>query len=223
MIIQCYHLSKSYKLGRETAIEVLTDVSLSIKEGEFVALMGPSGSGKSTLMHLLGLLDTPTSGTVLFKDKDVSKLTDNERAIFRNAQIGFVFQQFFLLSGVSVLENTMLPLLYSKKKSALDKDRAIELLRRVGLNERLRHVPNQLSGGQQQRVAIARALINNPSIIFADEPTGNLDTKTGEGIMKIFMSLNKEGKTIVMVTHEASIAKHATRIISIRDGKIWKR
>lgn len=220
-IIETHGLTKSYNLGEET-LEILKGVSITIKSGEFIAIMGPSGSGKSTLMHLLGLLDNPTSGTLILNGKDTSKLTGDERAKLRNENIGFVFQSFFLLAGTSVLDNVLLPSTYSAKKTGNEREQAIGLLKQLGLGDRLNHKPNQLSGGQQQRVAIARALINNPSIIFADEPTGNLDTKTGNEIMAIFKKLNKEGKTIVMVTHEEDVSKKAKRIIKVKDGKIEK-
>ncbi|OGK53183.1 macrolide ABC transporter ATP-binding protein [Candidatus Roizmanbacteria bacterium RIFCSPLOWO2_01_FULL_45_11] len=219
MLITTDNISKSYTVGG-SSIDVLNDISLTIDKGEFVAIMGQSGSGKSTLMYILGLLISPTSGTYLLNGDDVSTLPGDTRAHLRNGKIGFVFQSFHLLPGVSVIDNVKLPLLYSKQNGPSEQAYAKELLEKVGLSDRLHHKPNQLSGGQQQRVAIARALINKPDVLFADEPTGNLDSKTGAEIMDIFDTLNKEGKTIIMVTHEKSIARHAKRIIHIQDGRV---
>jgi len=219
MLIATDNISKSYTVGG-SSIDVLNDISLTIDKGEFVAIMGQSGSGKSTLMYILGLLISPTSGTYLLNGDDVSTLPGDTRAHLRNGKIGFVFQSFHLLPGVSVIDNVKLPLLYSKQNGPSEQAYAKELLEKVGLSDRLHHKPNQLSGGQQQRVAIARALINKPDVLFADEPTGNLDSKTGAEIMDIFDTLNKEGKTIIMVTHEKSIARHAKRIIHIQDGRV---
>lgn len=213
------HISKIY---RNDAVETaaLSDVSFEVKKGEFVAIMGPSGSGKSTLMHILGALDTPTSGTYILGGENVSKLKDDELAEIRNKKIGFVFQAFNLLPRVSALKNVALPMIYGRVPKEERKSQAQKLLQMVGLGDRLNHTPNQLSGGQQQRVAIARSLAMNPSILLADEPTGNIATAQAEEIMSIFQKLNEKGHTIVMITHEPNIAKHAKRTIYIRDGKI---
>ncbi len=220
-MIECKNITKTYKSGTMET-EVLKGVSFAIESGEYVAIMGPSGSGKSTLMHILGALDTPTSGTYMLDGKDVSKLTDDELAEVRKNKIGFVFQAFNLLSRASVLRNVMLPLLYAGVPRAEREAKAAKALVSAGLEEeRWYHLSNQLSGGQMQRVAIARALVNNPSIIFADEPTGNLDTKTGEIVLSTFEELNKNHThTIVLITHEKYVAEHADRIIHIQDGVI---
>jgi len=219
MLIDIKDVKKIYQLG---AVEVpaLKGVDLGIEPNEYVAIMGPSGSGKSTLMNILGCLDTPTSGRYLFSGEDVSRMDDDQLATIRNKKIGFVFQTFNLLPRANALHNVELPLIYSGIPSARRKEMARAALERVGLGDRVDHKPNELSGGQRQRVAIARALVNNPSIILADEPTGNLDTKTGEEIMEIFQQLYEEGNTIILVTHEAYIAEHANRIIRLRDGLI---
>jgi putative ABC transport system ATP-binding protein len=216
-IINITDLKKIYVMGTEK-VYALNGLSLTISENEYVALMGPSGSGKSTLMNLLGLLDTPTSGDYYFTGKRVSTMSDTELANLRNKEIGFVFQTFNLLPRLSALENVALPLVYSgmSKKNRLEKAR--EVLASVGLGDRVEHKPNELSGGQRQRVAIARALVNDPSMILADEPTGNLDTKTSIEIMSIFEELQERGNTIILVTHEPDIASHAHRIIKLRDG-----
>ncbi len=219
MLITVKNLFKSYGTG-EMVTHVLKDVSFTIKKGEFVAIMGPSGSGKSTLMHILGFLDTLSEGEYLFDDKDVSRLTDDDLATMRNRKVGFVFQAFNLLARTSATENVMLPLLYSEVPKNKHKEKAVEILTSVGLSHRLNHLPNQLSGGEKQRVAIARAFVNNPEIIFADEPTGNLDSKSGLQVMKILQKLNDEGHTIILVTHERDTAEHAKRILLIKDGKI---
>lgn len=220
-MIEIIDLRKSYKLLTDD-IEVLKGVNLKIEKGEYVAIMGPSGSGKSTLMNILGCLDRPTSGKYILNSNDVSTLNDNELARIRNKEIGFVFQAFNLLPRLSALENVELPLIYSGLKLSERKKKAKEALVRVGLSDRMHHKPNELSGGQRQRVAIARAIVTNPSVLMADEPTGNLDSKSSEEIMRIFQNLNEEGSTIVMVTHENDIANHTKRIVRIRDGVILR-
>ena len=216
-LIRIENLSKSY-LTNEVLTEVLFDLSFKIGKGEFVALMGPSGSGKSTLMHIMGFLDRPSTGKYFFVGDDTSVFTDEELAVIRNQKIGFVFQSFFLLPKSTVLDNVKLPLLYSE---AVDHDSlAKKALEAVGLSHRLGHFSNQLSGGEKQRVAIARALVNNPEVIFADEPTGNLDSKSGDQVMGILEDLNKQGKTIILVTHEQDTANHAERLIKIKDGRL---
>jgi putative ABC transport system ATP-binding protein len=216
-MIQISHLQKIYKTGEiETA--ALSDVSFQVKKGEFVAIMGPSGSGKSTLMHIIGALDTPTSGTYILDGKNVSTLSDDELADIRNQKIGFIFQAFNLLPRTTTMKNVMLPMIYAGIPKEERLDRAQKYLEMVGLGNRLHHTSNQLSGGQQQRVAIARGLAMNPSILLADEPTGNIATAQADEIMEIFQKLNNEGHTIVMITHELDVASHAKRIITIRDG-----
>ncbi|MEY4866478.1 MAG: hypothetical protein RLY64_732 [Bacteroidota bacterium] len=206
-------------MGTET-VHALRGVSFSIEKNEYVALMGPSGSGKSTLMNILGCLDTPSSGEYWLNGKDVSKMTDNELAAVRNIEIGFVFQTFNLLPRNTALENVALPLVYAGIKKEEREARAAQVLTMVGLADRMSHRPNELSGGQRQRVAVARALVNNPSIILADEPTGNLDTKTSHEIMALFEEIHKNGNTIILVTHEEDIAQHAKRIVRLRDGLV---
>ena len=217
-LLELKNISKVYvnEAGETTAVD---NVSLSIEEGEFVAIMGPSGSGKSTLMHILGLLDRPTSGTFLFHDEDVTTLTDNELAEARNAEIGFVFQAFNLLPKTSVYENVELPLLYASHKRQ-KKDNIAKALQAVGMSHRVQFDSNQLSGGEKQRVAIARALVNDPSIVFADEPTGNLDSKSGKQVMQILQQLNNQGVTVVLVTHEKNTALHAKRMLRMQDGSL---
>ncbi|MDN5311684.1 MAG: putative transport system ATP-binding protein [Thermoanaerobacteraceae bacterium] len=221
MVIGLEGVFKIYKMG-DTAVHALDDVTLTIDEGEFVAIVGPSGSGKSTLMNILGCLDTPTKGKYEFEGKDVFKLNDNELAAIRNLRIGFVFQNFNLLPKLTALENVELPLMYAGKNTAYRRNRAKEVLNAVGLGERLHHKPSELSGGQQQRVAIARALSADPPIILADEPTGNLDTRSGREIMEILKALNQNGKTIILITHDINIANQANRKVHIQDGKIVK-
>jgi putative ABC transport system ATP-binding protein len=222
-VIEIHSLVKIYQMG-EVEVRALDGVDLMVNEGEFIAVMGPSGSGKSTLMNIVGCLDRPTSGTYILDGVDVSKLTRDERAVIRNAKIGFVFQSFNLLARTSALENVELPLLYGEFGWTSDQrhSAARNSLQRVGLAGREGHYPSQLSGGQQQRVAIARALVTNPAILLADEPTGNLDSRTSEEIIGIFQQLNEEGKTIVLITHEPDIAQHAKRIVHVRDGRIQK-
>lgn len=218
-IIQASHLYKIYHTGT-VETKALDDVSFEIKKGEFVAIMGPSGSGKSTLMHLIGALDSPTSGSYILDGEEVSKLSDDQLSDIRNRKIGFIFQAFNLLPRTTALQNVMLPMRYAGIPKEKRQETAEKFLRMVGLEERLNHTSNQLSGGQQQRVAIARALTLNPSIILADEPTGNIATNQAQEIMKIFEDLNDQGHTIIMITHEPDIATHAKRVIQIRDGQI---
>lgn len=218
-IIETTDISKRYVMGSEV-IDALKSVTMSVNRGEYVAFMGPSGSGKSTLMNIIGCLDTPTNGRYVLNSKDVSDMTDNELAEIRNKEIGFVFQTFNLLPRMSSLENVALPLIYAGYNKADRTEKAMTALRNVGLENRAGHKPNELSGGQRQRVAVARALVNDPSILLADEPTGNLDTKTSYEIMDLFDQLHSRGNTIVMVTHEEDIAHYAHRIIRLRDGLV---
>ena len=218
-IIETSGIKKMYKMG-STIVNALQSVSIEIERGEYVAFMGPSGSGKSTLMNIIGCLDTPTAGRYVLNNKDVSDLTENELAEIRNKEIGFVFQTFNLLPRATALENVALPLIYAGYNKAERYERAMEALENVSLSDRAKHKPNELSGGQRQRVAIARALVNNPSIILADEPTGNLDTKTSYDIMGLFQDLHAKGNSIIMVTHEDDIAHYAHRIIRLRDGLV---
>ena len=220
-IINIEHIAKVYQVGSEE-VHALSDVSLKIDKNEYVAIMGPSGSGKSTLMNMLGCLDTPTSGIYDFKGVSVSEMTDNELARIRNKEIGFVFQTFNLLARSDAIHNVELPLIYAGVSSSERRERAKQTLVDVGLEDRMHHKPNELSGGQRQRVAIARALVSKPAIILADEPTGNLDSKTGEEIMALFHEIHEKGNTIILVTHEEYIAEHALRIIRLKDGLIEK-
>jgi len=217
-LIQFNNIVKTYTSG-DLVTEVLKNVSFSISKGEFVSIMGPSGSGKSTLMHILGLLERPSEGDYYFANKNINTLSDEDLAHLRNREIGFVFQSFNLLARTSVLDNVKLPLIYSQNKKKMD-ERAAKVLKSVGLGHRLDYFTNQISGGEKQRVAIARALVNEPAVIFADEPTGNLDSKSGVQVMQILQDLNKQGKTIILVTHETFTAEHAQRIIQVHDGQI---
>ena len=218
-LIQITNIKRDFVLGNEV-VYVLKGIDLEINKGEYVALMGPSGSGKSTLMNLLGCLDTPTSGSYILNGKDVSKMHDDELAEIRNKEIGFVFQTFNLLPRTTALDNVALPMVYAGYSKSERIIRAEEVLKQVGLADRMDHQPNQLSGGQRQRVAVARALVNKPSIILADEPTGNLDSKTSEEIMKLFGDIHKLGNTVIVVTHEEEVAAYAHRVIRLRDGLI---
>ncbi|MUV04117.1 ATP-binding cassette domain-containing protein [Flavobacterium rakeshii] len=218
-IIDIKGITRNFPLGNEV-VKVLKGIDLTINKGEYVALMGPSGSGKSTLMNLLGCLDTPTGGTYILNGKDVSKMSDNELAEIRNKEIGFVFQTFNLLPRTTALDNVALPMVYAGHKKPERNERASQVLTQVGLEDRMDHKPNQLSGGQRQRVAVARALVNHPSIILADEPTGNLDSKTSVEIMNLFNEIHANGNTVILVTHEEDIAAYAHRVIRLRDGVI---
>lgn len=217
-IISLKNVSKKYQLG-DTEVEALKGSDIDIVEGEFVAVMGPSGSGKSTLMNMIGALDTPTSGDVVIREEKISGLTQDELALLRSKKIGFIFQQFNLIPSMNATENVALPMLFTGVSKAERTEKAEEILKDVGLGDRLHHMPSELSGGQRQRVSIARSLANDPAIILADEPTGNLDTDTGEKIMDLLTELNDEGKTIIMVTHDENDAEYADRIIKIVDGK----
>jgi len=218
-LIELINIEKRYTMGNEI-INALSKVNLQINKNEYLALMGPSGSGKSTLMNILGCLDTPTSGTYILNNQDVSKLKDNELAEIRNKEIGFVFQTFNLLPKLSALENVMLPMLYAGKNKTEREETAKKVMKHVGLENRMNHKPSELSGGQRQRVAVARSMVNNPSIILADEPTGNLDSKTSIEIMALFKEIHQQGNTIILVTHEEDIANYAQRIVRMKDGAI---
>ena len=218
-IIKTADLKRSFSMGTQS-VEALKGINLDVNAGEFIAIMGPSGSGKTTLMNIIGCLDTPTSGKYFLNNQEVSKLKDDDLARIRNKEIGFVFQSFHLLARSSALDNVMLPLKYAGEKKNIAIERAKASLNDVGLQDRMSHSPSELSGGQQQRVAIARALVNSPSILFADEPTGNLDSQTGEDVMALFKQLHTNGQTIIVITHEEDIANQAERVITIRDGLI---
>ena len=219
MLIQLDGIKKEYHMGMEV-VQALSGVSIEVNKGEYMSIMGPSGSGKSTLMNIVGCLDTPSHGDYILNDVNVSTMNDDELAEIRNREIGFVFQTFNLLPRATALHNVELPLIYNGTSSSQRRELAESALERVGLKDRMTHRPNELSGGQRQRVAIARALVNNPSIILADEPTGNLDTRTGDEIMEIFESLHDAGNTIILVTHEEYIAEHSDRIVRLRDGRV---
>jgi len=219
MIIKTETLKRSFQVGSEK-VEALKGINLSVEKGEFLSIMGPSGSGKTTLMNIIGCLDTPTSGSYFLNNKLVNDLDEDNLALIRNREIGFVFQSFHLLAKNSALNNVILPLKYAGIKQDEANRLARNVLDKVGLSDRINHAPSELSGGQQQRVAIARALVNNPSIVFADEPTGNLDSQTGDDVMKLFKELNNQGQTIILITHEEEIAKQTNRIINIKDGLI---
>jgi len=219
-LIDIRDVSKRYEMGAETIVNALDGVSLSIDSGDYVAIMGPSGSGKSTLMNLIGCLDTPSSGSYVLKGREIATMNDDELAQIRNKEIGFIFQTFNLLPRADAVQNVELPLVYSGLPRKERRDRAVRALESVGLGERKHHRPNEMSGGQRQRVAIARALVNGPSILLADEPTGNLDSKTGEEILALMEDLHRGGNTIILVTHEDDLAQHAARVVRLRDGKI---
>jgi len=220
IIIDITKMTKTYEIGKKIKVKALRGTNLKILEGEFVSIMGPSGSGKSTLMNMIGCLDVPTSGTYFLDGIDISKLNDNQLAEIRNKKVGFVFQTFNLLPRANIFHNVGLPPIYSKNKKGNTNKKILDAIESVGLTDWIKHRPNELSGGQKQRVAIARALVNNPTIILADEPTGNLDSRTEEEIMAIFQELNSRGKTIIIITHEMDIAKHTKRIIYLKDGII---
>ena len=219
-LISITNVFKTYDMGEENQVRALDDVSIAVEKGDYLAVMGPSGSGKSTLMNLIGCLDTPTSGSYQLKDREIATMTDDELALIRNREIGFIFQTFNLLPRADALQNVELPLIYSGIARRERHDRAKEALAAVGLGDRMHHRPNEMSGGQRQRVAIARALVNRPSILLADEPTGNLDSKTGDEILALIDTLHGQGNTIILVTHEEELAERAARVVRLRDGKI---
>jgi putative ABC transport system ATP-binding protein len=219
ILIEAKNIRKEYEMGEEK-VEAIKNMSLKVKEGEFISIIGPSGSGKSTLLHILGCLDLPSRGEYLYKGKEISTYSDDQLSAFRNREIGFVFQFFYLLPRENVLENVKLPLFYRDTSEEDKNDMAMKALRKVGMGKRKNHLPTELSGGERQRVAIARALVGEPNLILADEPTGNLDTKTGESIISIFEELYKSGKTVIMITHEKELAEKAEKIVKIRDGEI---
>jgi putative ABC transport system ATP-binding protein len=219
-LIDIKDVTKTYQMGAETTVRALDGVSVAIEQGDYVAIMGPSGSGKSTLMNLIGCLDTPSSGSYQLNGREIAAMGDDDLAQIRNKEIGFIFQTFNLLPRADAVQNVELPLVYSGLARRERKERAIQALESVGLGERKHHRPNEMSGGQRQRVAIARALVNRPSILLADEPTGNLDSKTGEEILALMDDLHAKGNTIILVTHEDELAQHAARVIRLRDGKI---
>ncbi len=218
-MIELKDITKTYRMG-DVDFTVLSGVSLNVQSGELIAIMGPSGSGKSTIMNIIGCLDRPTSGSYRFEDREISAMTDDELASIRNVKIGFVFQTFNLLARFSALKNVEVPLIYGGVPARLRKGRAVPLLEKVGLADRMQHKPTELSGGQQQRVAIARALVNNPALLLADEPTGNLDSRSGEDILKILTGLNEQGVTVIIVTHDQTVATRCRRIINVKDGQI---
>jgi putative ABC transport system ATP-binding protein len=218
-MIELANITKTYRMG-EVDFTVLSGVSLSVRRGELIAIMGPSGSGKSTIMNIIGCLDRPTSGSYRFEDREISAMSDDELASVRNVKIGFVFQTFNLLARFSALKNVEVPLIYGGVPARLRKERAVPLLEKVGLADRLQHKPTELSGGQQQRVAVARALVNNPALLLADEPTGNLDSRSGEEILKILTGLNEQGVTVIIVTHDQNVAARCRRIVTVKDGQI---
>jgi putative ABC transport system ATP-binding protein len=218
-MIELKDITKTYRMG-EVDFTVLFGVSLNVQKGEFIAIMGPSGSGKSTIMNIIGCLDRPTTGSYRFEDREISAMTDDDLALIRNVKIGFVFQTFNLLARFSALKNVEVPLIYGGVPARLRKERSIPMLEKVGLADRLHHKPTELSGGQQQRVAIARALVNNPPLLLADEPTGNLDSRSGDDILKILTKLNEQGVTVIIVTHDQTVAARCKRIINVKDGQI---
>jgi putative ABC transport system ATP-binding protein len=218
-MIELKDITKTYRMG-EVDFTVLFGVSLNVQKGEFIAIMGPSGSGKSTIMNIIGCLDRPTTGSYRFEDREISAMTDDDLALIRNVKIGFVFQTFNLLARFSALKNVEVPLIYGGVPARLRKERSIPMLEKVGLADRLHHKPTELSGGQQQRVAIARALVNNPPLLLADEPTGNLDSRSGDDILKILTRLNEQGVTVIIVTHDQTVAARCKRIINVKDGQI---
>jgi putative ABC transport system ATP-binding protein len=218
-VIELSNITKTYRMG-DVDFTVLSGVSLTVQSGELIAIMGPSGSGKSTIMNIIGCLDRPTSGSYRFEDREIGAMTDDELASIRNVKIGFVFQTFNLLARFSALKNVEVPLIYGGVPARLRKGRAVPLLEKVGLADRMQHKPTELSGGQQQRVAIARALVNNPALLLADEPTGNLDSRSGEDILKILTGLNEQGVTVIIVTHDQTVAARCRRIINVKDGQV---